>query len=241
MSIILDALRKVERERPPLRRAADAERRALGNTAVETPGFFHGRYMGFLAAGGLLAFTGGFCFAAGMAGRNPLHPLAAEAMTRNEPAVTVSTAIESGDVARHGGEEEARNGSQLSAHEESHGIAANPKEEQGAGPRGVAGEASPRKTAGPILSATHNRIEPRGTEPPVRLGAQAAPAPVFLLDGIVYHDDPDKRTALLRVRGGESALLGIGESLRGYQVGAIGQSRVALAAAGGKKIELALD
>lgn len=175
-----------------------------------------------------------------MAGRNPLHPLAAEAMTRNEPAVIVSTAIESGDVARQGGEE-ARNGSQPSAHEELHGAAANPKEKQGAGPRGVAGEVSPRKTAGPILSATHNRIEPRGTEPPVRHGAQAAPAPVFLLDGIVYHDDPDKRTVLLRVRGGESALLNIGESLRGYRVGAIGQSRVALAAADGKKIELALD
>ena len=192
-----------------------------------------------MAASALAAFAGGFCFAAVMAGRNPLHPETAEAMTINETAGTVSTAVESGDGARYA-EEETRNGVQPSAAEETHG-AASPMRERGAGPLGEKGEISPRITAGPIFSAADNRIEPRGIEPSVHHGVQAAPVPVFLLDGIVYHDDLDKRAVLLRVGGGDAVLLNIGGRLRGCRVAAIGQAGVTLALAGGKKIELALD
>lgn len=240
MSIILDALRRVERERPVARPISVIDRRAAENNDAATGGFFHRRYSGLMATGALVAFTGGFCFAAGMEGRNPLHPETAEAMTLNETAGTVSTAVESRDGARYG-EEETRNGVQPAAHEETHGGAANPMGEQGAGPLGEKGEISPRITAGPILPASNNRIEPRGIEPPAHRVVQAAPVPVFSLDGIVYHDDPEKRAALLRVRGGENVLLNIGSRLGGYRVSAIGPSGVTLAITGGKKIELVLD
>lgn len=208
--------------------------------ASETGGFFHRRYSALLATGGLVAFAGGFCFAAGMAGRNPLRPEIAEAMTMNDTAVIVSTAVESKDGARYR-EEEARNGVQPPAHEEPLGGVANPMREQGAGPREERGEISPRITAGPILSPSNDGNEPRGIEPPASHDAQAAPVPVLFLDGIVYHDDLEKRSALLHVRGGERVLLNIGSRLRGYRVRAIGPSGVTLVVAGGKKIELTLD
>lgn len=156
-----------------------------------------------------------------MAGRNPLNPEAAEAMTMNETAVIVSTAVGSKDGARQG-------------EEEPHGNA-DPLREQGAGPLDGRGEIPSRITAGPVLSVPDNRIEPRGTEPPVQ-HAQAAPAPVFVLDGIVYHDDAEKRAALLRVRGGEGVLLKIGGRMRGYRVGVIGRSGVTLAGPAEKRL-----
>lgn len=240
MSIILDALRKVEREDGSGRReSAHLDHRALETASADTAGFFHRRHLELLAAGGLLAFAGGFCFTAAVTERNPLHPAAAEALTINETAVTVSTASESGNLARRGGEER-RNSVQLSAHEEPHG-AASPMEKTGFGSRGERGGISPRKTAGPVFSAAGIRNKPRGIEPPVRPGVQAAPAPVFLLDGIVYHNDEEKRAVLLRVRDGESALLNIGNQLRGHRVVAIGQSSVTLAGDGGKNVELAIE
>ncbi len=228
MSIILDALRKLEREKPVPGLAVNIDRRAPQSGADEIGGHFQRHYSGLMAAGALAAFAGGFCFAEGMAGRDPLSPQAAEAMTTNETAVFVSTAA--------GSRVEARD-----SVEETRNAAADPQREQGAGPLDGRGEIPSRTTAGPVLSAPENRIEPRGTEPPVHHDAQAAPAPVFLLDGIVHHDDPDKRAALLRVLGGESALIKMGGRMRGYRVNAIGRSGVTLAAARGKKIELALD
>lgn len=228
MSIILDALRKVERERPALPQTFGIDRRVRGNRPAGTGVFFRRRHAGAMATGALAAIAGGFFFAAGMAGRNPLDPAAAEAMTRNETAVTVSTAVGARDGARH-------------AEEEPYDAVIDPVREQGAGPLDGRGEISSRITAGPILTAPENRIEPRGTEPPVGHASQAAPAPVILLDGIAYHDDPDKRAALIRPRGGEGVLLNIGGRMRGFRVSAIGRSGVTLAAPGGKKIELALD
>lgn len=239
MSIILDALRRVERERPA-GPGAPPDRRAEDNKDAATGGFFHRRYSGLMAAGALAAFAGGFYFAAGLEGRNLLRPETAEAMTLNVTAGTVSTAVESRDGARYG-EEETRKGVQPAAHEETHSAAANPAREHGAGPLGEKGEISPRITAGPIFSVSDDRIEPRGIEPSAHRGAQAAPVPVFLLDGVVYHGDAGKRAALVRVRGGESALLAIGSRLRGYRVSAIGPAGVTLAGTGGKKIELAID
>ncbi len=240
MSIILDALRKVEREKPAPARMAGVDRRAAENTAAPADGFFHGRYSGLMAVAALAAFAGGFCFAAVSAGPNPLRAETAEAMTMNDAAGTVSTAVESKDKARYGGEE-MRNGVQLSAHEEPPDAATYPMKEQGAGPLGEKGEISPRTTAGPDLSFPVTRKEPAGIEPPVRHRVQAAPAPVFVLDGIVFHNDPDKRAALLREPGGESVLLNIGGRLGGCRVAAIGESGITLTAAGGKKIELALE
>ncbi len=237
MSIILDALRRVEREKPAPARVAGVDRRA----AEKIPeGFFYGRHKGLMAAAAVAAFAGGFCFAAGAPGPDPLRTETAEAMTMNDTAVTVSTAVEYGNDARDA-REEARIGVQSSAHEEPHRAAANSMREQGAGPLGEKGEISPRSTAGPDFFRTAYRNEPAGTEPPVRHRVQAAPVPVFALDGIVFNDDPDKRAALLRVPGGESVLLNIGGCLRGCRVDLIGESGVTLAAADGKKIELALD
>ena len=239
MSIILDALRKVEREEGSTRQAAYIDRRVLGTPPAETGGFFNRRHLELLAAAGFAAFAAALYFAAGMAGRDLLHPPAAEAMTKNETAVIVSTASESGNLTRRGGEER-RISVQLSAHEEPRG-AVNFIEKQGSGPRGERGEISPRKTAGPVFSSAGIRNEPRGIEPPVRHSVQAAPAPVFFLDGIVFHSDENRRSALLRVRGGESALLNIGNRLSGYRVIDISLSSVTLAGDSGKKIELAIE
>ncbi|MBI5179129.1 MAG: hypothetical protein HZA04_07700 [Nitrospinae bacterium] len=85
-------------------------------------------------------------------------------------------------------------------------------------------------------------METAGIEPSARrTPAQAAPAPSVVLDGIIYHAEPDKRSALLRLRGqSSSSLVKIGDPFAGLKVESIEQSRVALSG-GAAPVELKLE
>ncbi len=80
-----------------------------------------------------------------------------------------------------------------------------------------------------------------GTEPPVaRQRAQAAPVPV-VLDGIIFHTDPTKRSALIRLASQpSSSLVKIGDEFGGYRIEIIDQNKVGISV-GNKLVELRLE
>ncbi len=247
MSFILDALRKVEREKLFAQQPAiDIKARILGDLAA-APGLARRRTREAAVAGALLALAGSVWLAAGVMQRHNAAAPFIPAVTKNEPAATVSAAgeraaapvlmEEQGRANMPAAKEEAREGDALPARIAAGG-AVMQREEQGAGPRGVAEEVSPRNTDGPASSLLSNR--PRGNEPPAVI-TQAAPAPVFTLDGIIYHEEAGKRSALVRVRGGESVLLRTGETVHGYTVELIDQARVLLVKESGKRVELTIE
>jgi len=112
--------------------------------------------------------------------------------------------------------------------------------EKRAGSRESEEEVFPTRAASPLHREKQDVIA-AGTEPPAaRKPAQAAPASVSL-DGIIFHTDPLKRSALLRIASQDSStLVKIGDIFGGHKVENIEQGKVALSF-GGKSTELRLE
>lgn len=268
MSFILDALRRVERDkRLALQPAIDIKDRLLSDRERDDGGFLARHSREAVIISGLFAFAGGLWYLAGALDRQSSRaetapapaPVAAKSPAYQAPAAPavvttvtpVSQAVVEPDdipvvdlsVKRMPVRTPAREGRPRGRGKErvsvSTYVPASETEsaESVSGLRGIEEEVSSRIPPG--YAPQKNRKSTAGSEPP-GLSVQAAPAPVFNLDGIIFHSVAANRSALIGAKGTPSALVKIGDTVAGYTVEDITQNRVTLASAG-RKVNLSLE
>lgn len=274
MSFILDALRRVERDKRLAQQPMiDIKDRLLNDSHPADAGFISRHTREAMMITGLFTFAGALWYMAGMIESiTPEHvattailtkapepaaaPTPAARMAAPEPAIRTEiiplqhVTLSPDDIpvvdlslkrmpVRSPEREAKPEGRGMERVKLSARVPASEqkKAERVSGTDEIEEEVSPDMPAGYPPPKHLNKTA--GTEPPARQ-RQAAPAPAFNLDGIIFHSVPANRSALLRTKGNPSSLVKIGDTVEGYTVVEIAQNRLTLAA-GERKVELSLE
>jgi hypothetical protein len=275
MSIILDALRRVEDEKKFQQpHNIDIKQKVLGDKTVQKTGFSPNTNLALMGVGFLVVtvITGALAYYV-VTGMNVSKKETAEiaaptaraegnvAMAKNtEPVVNPAPVMEKSapaDLTEPSGRGmEQERTSRLS---QATGVMAGKNEALSAvekpartvrRERPTQGEAVFEETPAIPSSRQNQKVISAGSEPSgVQLATQTAPEPsstkgvpatAVSLEGIIFHTDPERRSAIVRVGGGAGLLVKIGDLVGSLKVSNIEKEKVVVVE-NGRKTELRMD